>query len=303
MEEALMRTLEALAIDGGYYREWLEATTFHREALFARLHEPESAAKLIPSRKSTGNVAVLSLSGFISPRPTMMSLLFGGTSAEGFAREVQSAMLDPEVSAVVMDVNSPGGSVFGIPEAAAKIRSVRGLKPMVSVSNPLMASAAYHLASQADEVVTTQSGLTGSIGAFALHVDESASIAAQGLKVTEIAYGRRKTEASSVKPLSDEALGAIQEQVDYYGKLFEADVAAGRRTSIANVRARYGEGAMFTAPTARSSGLVDRIATLDEVVSELSSGSRKAIGPRAYQPARLQALALAAGLTNWRTGR
>lgn len=284
---------EVLAIEPETYRRWAEDLQGHSLAI---PNEAEAAAKLVPGRKSVGDIAVLRLSGFISQKPNLFSFLFGGTSAEGLALEVGAAMRDTSIGAVVLDVDSPGGSVFGVPEAAAAIRSAKGSKPMVAVANPIMASAAYHLASQADEVVASPSSLVGSIGAFAIHVDESQLVEALGLTVTEIIYGRRKAEESSLKPLSEDARASIQARVDYYGRLFEADVAKGRRTSVETVRARFGEGAVFVAPAAKEAGLVDRIATLEDVISELARGRRPGTSMRGYDPGSLRARAILAGV-------
>jgi signal peptide peptidase SppA len=284
---------EVLAIEPETYRRWLAEAAVRS---VATSDEAEAAARLVPGRKSVGDIAVIRLAGFITQKPSLFSFLFGGTSAEAFAREVTAAMREPSVGAVVLDVDSPGGSVFGVPEAATAIRASRGSKPLVAVANPIMASAAYHLASQADEVVASQSALVGSIGAFALHVDESAAIEGMGLKVSEITFGRRKAEESSLKPLTEEARAGIQSRVDYYGRLFEADVAKGRKTSVETVRARYGEGAVFVAPEAKSAGLVDRIATLEDVITELARGKRTEAGPRAYDEAALRARAVVAGV-------
>jgi signal peptide peptidase SppA len=294
-----------LAIEPECYRRWLEdARQAATAALMERAHSPEAAARLEPTRKSSGDIAVVNLSGFITQKPSLMSLLFGGTSAEWFAATVVGAMADPAVSAVVMNVDSPGGTVFGVPEAAAAIRASRGSKPLKAVANPLAASAGYYLASQADEVVMSPSAMVGSIGVKVVHVDESAALKAAGLTVTEITYGRRKVEESSAGPLSEEALASIQARVDYYGAMFESDVAKGRRTSVATVRAKYGEGAMFTANGAKAAGLVDRVATLDEVLGELTSGARRA-GPRAELAAECDPVEIAvrAALAGLSTGK
>lgn len=283
MEDFMLRVEQdlVLAIEPECYRRWTAEAVMHSAdtALLEELRSPEAAARLTPTRKSVGDIAVVNLSGFITQKPSMMSMLFGGTSTEGLVSMMQAAMDEPSIGAVVLNVDSPGGIVFGVPEAAAAIRAMRGKKPIVAIANPLAASAGYYLASQADEVVMTPSAMVGSIGVKVVHVDESKALEAAGLAVTEITYGRRKVEESSAGPLTEEARASIQSRVDYYGKLFESDVAAGRRTSVAKVRANYGEGAMFTADTAKASGLVDRVATLDELVGKLAGGWRP--GPRA----------------------
>ena len=271
MRLVMRSTAEILAIHRETYEAWqVEA----REAGgHARAALPDVSTTLVPGRRGRGDVAVIRLAGFISQKPTVFSFLFGGTSTEQFAAEVVAAMRDESVAAVVVDVDSPGGSVFGVPEAARRIYNARGSKPLIAVANPIMASAAYYLASQADEIVATPSAVVGSIGVIAVHVDRSEALRKEGLKVTLITSGRRKAEGNQTEPLGEEARAAVQERLDYYGELFVSDVARGRRTSSAVVRTGYGEGAYFTAAKARDLGMVDRLATLEEIVGALAEGS------------------------------
>ena len=272
---------DVLAMDERTYRMWSKAA----EEMSAGTPEALmlSAARLIPARRSSGSVAVIPLSGFLTQKATMFSMLFGGTSVQAFAREVVAAMADSSVTAVVMDVDSPGGEVFGVTEAAGQIRAARGTKPLVAVANPMAASAAYWLASQADEVVVTPSGVAGSVGVFSTHLDESKALEQAGLAVKFISYGRRKVEGNSAEPLSEDALASIQARVDDAGRQFEADVAKGRRVSAAKVHSDFGEGGLLTASQAVESGAVDLVATLDEVVAQLVDGRKPKGGARAEE--------------------
>lgn len=291
---------EVLAIDEGRYLAWVEMAK-NVKVTVEQLAAPEAVTKLIPARKSVGNVAVITLNGYLTQKPNLLSLLFGGTSVLGFTREVVAAVQDSSVGAVVVSADSPGGEVFGLMEAASVLRAVRGSKPIIAVADPLAASAAYWLASQADEVVSTPSGLTGSVGVIGVHVDQSKALEQMGIAVSLITYGRRKAEGAPEQPLSDEARAGIQERVDYYGRAFEADVAKGRRISVEKVRSDFGEGSVMVADKALKAGLVDRIDTLDEVVAQVARGYRPAsmppLGPaRAYDPAELAFRARVAGL-------
>lgn len=274
-----------LAIEPECYRRWIAEIGVHASdgALLEKAHAPEAAARLAPTKRAVGNIAVINISGFITQKPSLFTMLFGGMSTEELVATVRAAMAEPSVGAVVLNVDSPGGAVSGVPEAAAALRGMRGMKPFVAVANPFMASAAYWLACQADEVVGSPSSIAGSIGAMVTYVDESKAIAQAGLSVEEITHGRRKAEATGTKPLTDEARAAIQARVDYFGTLFETDVAKGRRVSVATVRARYGEGAVFTTKDALAAGLLDRVASLDEVLGGLASGQKPA-GARAAAP-------------------
>ena len=251
--------------------------------IYAALRSPEAATTIMPSRKTSGSVAVIGLSGMMSQKPTLFSMIFGGTSTEGFAREVVAALNDPSIGAVVMNVDSPGGSVHGLTEAAAAIRAARGSKPLLAVANPMAGSAAYWMASQADKgsVYATPSGLVGSVGAMVEHVDASAAIEKSGLKLTVLTYGKNKALGHRGQPLSEDAIASTQATVDYFGRLFESDVAKGRGISTAKVHSDYGEGRVFDAQSGLTAGLVDGVATLDEVVGKLVGRRPAASGLRA----------------------
>jgi signal peptide peptidase SppA len=283
-------TADLLAMDKRTYRLWAEQA--NKSTLVPSM---EAATKLIPAKRSVGSVAVVPLTGFLTQKPSLFSLIFGGTSVQAFAREVIAALADPSVGAVVMDVDSPGGEVFGVTEAATAIREARGTKPLIAVANPMAASAAYWLASQADEIVATPSGLVGSVGVFTTHVDQSKALEQQGLTVTFISYGDRKTEGNPAEPLSEEAFSSVQARVDETGRQFEADVAKGRKVTAARVHEDYGKGGILTASQALAAGVVDRVGTLDEVVAKMANGY-KPKGARAHDEVEMRARAILGGL-------
>jgi signal peptide peptidase SppA len=262
------------AIYPGAYHSWADQASGVENigAILARTQTPEAAERLTPRRKSLGDIAVIPVAGEISQKPTIWTELFGGTSSERLVAAIRGAVQEPTVGAVVLDVDSPGGSVFGLAEAASAIRELRGSKPILAVANPVMASAAYYLAAQADEIVATPSSLVGSIGTIAIVPDPTELYNKAGIRLEVFHYGERKAE--TMPPLDDAGRDAIQSQVDYYGRMFEADVAAGRGVSRATIRAKYGRGAIFNADEALSAGLVDRIATRDEMLSDLMAGRR-----------------------------
>jgi signal peptide peptidase SppA len=163
-----------------------------------------------------------------------------------------------------------------VPELAEEIRSARGKKPIIAVSNASMASAAYWIGSAASELVVTPSGQVGSIGVFSIHEDHSKQLAEEGVAVTLIRAGKYKTEGNPFEPLSDEARAAVQGEVDRYYSLFTRDVAKGRRVDVEAVRNGFGQGRMVNAQDALKLGMVDRVATLDDVLSEVLAGKQPA---------------------------
>lgn len=240
-----------------------------------RLSAEEIEARVGAARRpspSPQGVAVLPLHGVIMPKASMMTEMSGGTSVERFRAEFRQAMAAPDVSGIVIDVDSPGGMVDGVPEMAAEIRQARGTKPIVAIANTEAASAAYWLASQADQLVVTKSGRVGSIGVYTSHEDESVKSEQQGVKTTLISAGRFKTEGNPFEPLTDEARASLQGMVDDYYGMFVGDVSKGRRVAIDTVRSGFGEGRVVQARPALADGMVDRVATLDEVVNDMLMG-------------------------------
>jgi len=225
---------------------------------------------------TVNGVAVIPMYGVLSPRLSLMSLMSGGTSLNDLRGALRSALGDPEVSAIVFDIDSPGGSVDGVTELATEIRASRGGKPIVAQVDTLAASAAYWLAAQMDEIVITPSGEVGSIGVFAMHQDISRAADQAGVTTTLVSAGKYKVEGNEFEPLSDEARDHIQDQVDAFYRMFVADVAKGRGVSTSIVGDAYGQGRTMLAKEAKAAGMVDGIATLEETVRRLQPRSGRA---------------------------
>lgn len=245
-------------------------------AFIGKEKEPADASK-------RGAVAVIPIRGVIAHRMEALDESSGGTSAERIGKMLNAMAADSSIGTIVYDIDSPGGTVPGIQELAAQMFALRGNKKQVAVSNDLTASAAYWLASQADEIVSIPSGSVGSIGVFSAHQDLSALLEKEGVKITLIKAGKFKTEGNPFEPLSDEAKEVIQGRVnEAYGQ-FVKDVARGRGVAVADVRGGFGEGRVLGAKDAKAAGMIDRIATMDEVLSRLVGRSSKS-GMRAEAP-------------------
>lgn len=228
-----------------------------------------------------GSVEVIPIAGVITQRYSFMTWLMGGTAVEDVRAALREAVGDSEVRAVVLDIDSPGGVVDGLTELAADMREMAAAKPIVAVANPTAASAAYWIASQAAEVVVTPSGSVGSVGVYALHMDWSRALDAEGVTPTFISAGPFKVEGNAFEPLSDEARDAIQSEVDHFYSMFVGDVAKGRNVSRSVVTDAYGGGRMVMPPAALSAGMVDRVESLEAVVRRLERGRTPAAGARA----------------------
>ena len=233
-----------------------------------------------------GAVAVLPLYGILAQRMNLMMNMSGGTSTELFGKAFREAMADRSVGAVVIDIDSPGGDVYGMTELWQIIMDARGDKPIVAVANSLAASAAYLIATAADEIVVTPGGEVGSIGVLVAHEDQSAALEKAGVKVTLISAGKKKVLGNPLEPLSDEAREELQKKVDtYYGMLVDA-VARGRAVSASEVRNGFGEGGTVLAKEAVKLGMADRIGTLESTVARLLGSRAGGSRAKAEAPVR-----------------
>lgn len=222
------------------------------------------------------SIAVLPIFGTISHRASMLKQASGGMSVESFTQDFRAAVRNPEVGAIVLDVDSPGGSTDGIEELASEIHAARGQKRIVASVNTMAASAAYWLATSAHEIAVTPSGHVGSIGVMGLHVDASEKVKADGLRVSIVSAGKFKAEGNAFAPLSEDAREHMQALVDDRYDAFVAAVARGRGVAQKTVREGFGEGRVVTAKEAMKQGMVDSIETLDQVVSRLAGKAARA---------------------------
>lgn len=256
-------------------------------AMGAALPEFQAAEQASDTRQ--GAVQVLPVRGTIAQRMNMMSDFSGGTSTEKLGKQLRDAAADSSIAAIVLDVDSPGGSVHGIEELGEEIRAAKAAKPVVAVANSMAASAAYWIASQASELVIAPGAEVGSIGVLAMHVDQSAFNETMGIKPTFVHAGQYKVEGNPHEPLGDDARGYLQAQVDEHYRRFVGAVAAGRGVSRETVLSEFGQGRMVMDHQAVKAGMADRVDTLRNTITRLSSARARSRLMRA----RMQVAALA----------
>jgi signal peptide peptidase SppA len=226
--------------------------------------------------QSTGGVAVLPLYGVITQRGNMFDELCGAgsTSTQLFSSAMRVLLDDDSVSQILIDIDSPGGSVYGVAELADEIQAARTRKPVVAIANSLAASAAYWIGSAASEFFVTPGGEVGSIGVWQAHQDLSRALDEAGVKTTLIAAGRFKVEGNPYSPLDPEAQRFMQSRVDEYYSAFIKAVARGRGVSVGEVREHMGQGRVLGAQEAFAQKMVDGIATFDQVLSRMQKNAR-----------------------------
>ncbi|RYU55695.1 S49 family peptidase, partial [Methylolobus aquaticus] len=149
----------------------------------------------------------------------------GLTSYTDIGRQLDHALGDPVIQAILLDVDSPGGEAGGAFELGERIRLASTLKPVWAVAADSAFSAAYAIACGASRLLVSRTGGVGSIGVIALHVDQSLRDAQDGYRFTAIHAGERKNDFSPHAPLSDAAAARLQTEVDRLYGLFVAHVA------------------------------------------------------------------------------
>jgi signal peptide peptidase SppA len=219
------------------------------------------------STAGAGAVAVIPIYGIINQRYSGDFSGPSGTSIQNLTQQFRQALNDPNVKAIIFDIDSPGGSVSGVDEFAAEVFQARGKKKISAVSNTLCASAAYYIGSQATEFCVSPSSLTGSIGVYSAHEDDSVALEKIGIKVSLISAGKYKVEGNNFEPLGDDARMAMQKMVDDYYGMFVAAIARGRGVKAGAVKSGFGEGRVLTAKDAVESGMADKVASLDDVLA------------------------------------
>lgn len=260
-----------------YSHEEIAAIVRESNAEFADRHAASGALQA----GGGGAVAVIPIYGTILPRPVSTLSGGGGTALTSFIDKFKAADADPSVGAILLDVDSPGGSAAMVPEAAQVIRDAS--KRVNAIANTTCCSAAYWLACQVNgDFFGSPSAWIGSVGVFARHVDYSKQLEAEGVKITYVSAGANKVEGNPTEPLSDNARSQMQEMVDECYDDFVASVARGRGVDPQEVLDSYGQGRSFSAVAAYGLGMIDRVATFDEVVAEMLGASTSGYGSRAH---------------------
>jgi signal peptide peptidase SppA len=217
------------------------------------------------------NVGVIDIFGPIFPRSSSMSLSSPGITVTMLNKAITMALDSPEVDNIVLNIDSPGGEITDIEALSDKIFNARSNKPIIAFVTGMAASAGYWIASSASEIVAAKTSEVGSIGVVAALRDTSEKDEKAGIKNINI--------VSSVSPKkrpdyrTEEGQADIKSIVDELGMMFVETVARNRGTDKNDVIANYGQGSMILSTKAIGLGMVDRIDSLENVISKLNNQS------------------------------
>lgn len=206
-------------------------------------------------------VAIIEIAGTLVQKLGTLKPYSGMTGYDGIRQNFLMAISDPDVKAVVLDIDSPGGEVAGCFDLVDTIYRARGTKPIWSILNESAYSAGYAIASAADRIVVPRTGGTGSIGVISMHVDWSKALTDSGFKVTFITYGDRKADGAAEIPLSPEALERFQADITTMGELFVNTVS--RNRAIPADKVRETQASTYLGADGVTMGLADEVMSPD----------------------------------------
>lgn len=238
------------------------------QAVEARLGRPLQNARKVTLR---GDVAIVPMTGPVFRYANLMTEVSGATSLEILAKDFTAALEDPNVSAIVLNIDSPGGQASGIAEFAHMVHSAS--KPVIAYVDGSAASAAYWIAAAASEIVVSKTGEVGSIGAV---VAFDPARAKTGL--VEIVSSQSPKKRPDLT--TDAGRSQIQDRIDKLAQVFVDDVAAYRGVSSDRVLSDFGQGDMRMGAESVALGMADRVGTLEEVIAGLSGKQQAATAPR-----------------------
>jgi capsid assembly protease len=240
---------------------------FDPQAVSAKIGRPLDNARTVVVRDG---VAILPVSGPIFRYANLFTEISGATSIEVLATDFRRALDDPTIQAIILEINSPGGEVDGTSELAQHVFNARGEKPVVAYASNLCCSAAFWLASGADEIVVADTASVGSIGVVGgvrLSKDKT---------VVEFVSSRAKNKRPD--PQTESGRTIIQSHIDALEDVFVETVAANRSLSVDSVV--INEGGVYVGQQAVDAGLADRVGTLEGLIAELSDSSKPYVSSR-----------------------
>lgn len=221
-------------------------------------------------RTTDAGVGIISVVGSLVNRGAYIGAKSNLVSYEGIKHQLKLAAADDRVRSVILDLQTPGGEAVGAFEAAEQVRLLAATKPVIAVVNGMACSAGYALASAATEIVTTETGVNGSIGVVLLHADFSRALANDGITPTLIFAGAHKVDGNPFEPLPPDVRDSLKAEVDAFYSQFLNAVEKGRGKRLTAEMARATEARTFIGEQAVAAGLADRLGTFESVLEDLS---------------------------------
>ncbi|MFE8872773.1 S49 family peptidase [Acetobacter persici] len=230
---------------------------------------PSDLEQFIAQQMTTrvDNVAIIKISGILLPGGSGCWWWPGATFYDDIGMAFDVALQDESIKAIVLHIDSPGGTVAGCFDAAELIYQARSQKPIVAIVDEMACSAGYALASAAETITLPRTGEVGSIGVVSMHVDITGALEQDGIKVTTFQFGARKTDGYPTTPLSEEAIKAQQADTDRLGALFVSTVARNRGLKPEAITEM--QAAVYRGQLGVEAGLADAVMSRTDAFTDL----------------------------------
>lgn len=268
---AILQHGKQWCIDFSYASQAREALSVIGSDLFDREARRPGSDGDKPYKIVRGKTAVIELSGPLTKHWNCMSWFFGGTATTDVRKALADAQNDSDVESILLLIDSPGGSVSGTADLASDVASSK--KPIYSYFQDVGCSAAYWIGSQASKVFSNDTALVGNIGTVMVIDDTSEYWLSKGVVTHVISTGPYKGAGADGAPIADHHLEDFQREVDEINQVFTSSVAKARGFS-AEEMAELADGRAHIGANAKTLGLIDDVASLDQVLTQLQSGSR-----------------------------
>lgn len=213
-------------------------------------------------------IAVIPVLGTLVRRTIGLEAQSGLTSYASLESQLDAALNDNSIKAILLDIDSPGGESGGVFDLADKIYAARAIKPIWASVNEDAFSAAYAIAAAAEHIYVPRTGGVGSIGVIAMHLDESKADEEAGLTYTAIFAGARKNDMSPHEPLSDPARAQLQAEVSRVYKILTGSIA--RMRGLDQNKIEKTEAGLYFGENALTAGLADKIGTFNDALHDLA---------------------------------
>ncbi|MDD7909967.1 S49 family peptidase [Pseudovibrio exalbescens] len=221
-------------------------------------------------------IAVLPVVGPLFRYANLFTQVSGASSYELLAKDFTQAVENPDVKAIVLNIDSPGGEVNGCAEFADMIHEARGVKPIIAYASGDAASGAYWIAAAADEIVVSKTSALGSIGVVGVYRGNKGEDAVEVVS-SQSPYKR-------LDPDTDDGRARLQKRIDAMADVFVDAVAKYRGVASSHVQNHYGSGDVFIGDAAVKQGLADRIGSFEKLLSEISGNPVSEPSPHSINP-------------------
>jgi capsid assembly protease len=265
------------AMEEGALRQIMEIAAREHQ-ITPQMLEAYRGQELERSERATrrGSVAVIDVAGPLFKRANLMTTFCGATAYETVRRDLQAAMDNTSIRAILLNIHSPGGEAAGVAELASAVAEVRGKKPIISYAGDQAASAAFWLGTASDEFLIGPTAALGSMGVVAGYRDTSAQDAARGIKTIEFVSSQSPYKRVDIN--TQEGRDRVQARVDAMAAVFVETVAGYRGVSVEHALKHFGKGDVLIGKAAVDAGMADGIATFEQVLASMSRGeSPKAV--------------------------